>query len=287
MARKSFNFEGLLEKAEAQKHTATDEVKDNLSILPELRDLIPPLGEEEFAQLEENILQEGCREPLLLWEYEKGKYYILDGHNRYRVCQHHGLGFAYKVLDFPDREEAKTWMINNQLGRRNLTPSQQSYLRGKRYQVERSQGKRSDLTSPQNEEKLTTAQRLAKEYNVGRATIERDLKYAQGVDLLGYRRPEFKNQVLAGEGPLKKGQIQDLPNFQHEFLKKVKTLPDLRAVADWLREQKEGPKTPQPDPNENWEPLLRKIRAALIQQDPEQMETLIQELQRLKGEMRP
>ncbi|HRF62280.1 MAG TPA: hypothetical protein PK708_05190 [Candidatus Competibacter sp.] len=81
--------------------------------------------------------------------------------------------------------KAINWIIENQLGRRNLHPDQASYLRGKRYNGEKQQGKRTDLdTSNQNDKKSQTHEHLATEYKVGPATIVRDGQYAAAVDKL-------------------------------------------------------------------------------------------------------
>jgi hypothetical protein len=61
-----------------------------------------------------------------------------------------------------------------------MTPEAKSYLRGKRYNLEKRQGERTDLTSPENQEKSTTAERLAKHYQVARDTIEKDGASAGG-----------------------------------------------------------------------------------------------------------
>src|SRR5262245_28835868 len=71
-----------------------------------------------------------------------------------------------------------------QLGRRNLTPDQASYLRGKRYNREKTGG-HGDKSAYQNDtQKRDTAERLAGEYKVGVATIKRDGQYAAAVDRL-------------------------------------------------------------------------------------------------------
>lgn len=88
-----------------------------ITIDPEFKALIPPLAADELRQLEENILRDGCRDPLVVWNG-----ILIDGHNRHEICTRHGLPFETTVMDFADREEAKVWMINNQLGRRNLPP---------------------------------------------------------------------------------------------------------------------------------------------------------------------
>ena len=89
----------------------------NLHIDTEYKALIPPLAADELAQLEENILQDGCRDSIVTWEDA-----IIDGHNRYAICQKHGLPFKAITMEFPDRSHAKEWIIRNQFGRRNLAP---------------------------------------------------------------------------------------------------------------------------------------------------------------------
>ena len=87
-----------------------------LRIDPELKKLCPPLSADEKKQLEENILAEGCRDALVVWNG-----LIVDGHNRYEICQRLGIEFQTKAMEFENIEQAKVWMINNQQGRRNLT----------------------------------------------------------------------------------------------------------------------------------------------------------------------
>ena len=59
-----------------------------------------------------------------------------------------------------------------------------SLLRGRVYERTKKQGERTDLTSPQSEEKLQTSQALAERFGVSRATIERDAQFARAVDEL-------------------------------------------------------------------------------------------------------
>ena len=94
--------------------------------------LIPPLTDDERRQLEANILADGCRDPLVVWQEES---ILLDGHNRYRICRKHRIAFDVRRVRLPDRDAAKLWIIRNQLGRRNLTPDQASYLRGLEYEA--------------------------------------------------------------------------------------------------------------------------------------------------------
>jgi len=84
------------------------------------------------------------------------------------------------------REDAFNWIINWQLGRRNVTLARRSYLRGKRYQNEKqAQGRlqiKGDTVSPLGSTEGDTAERLAKEHGVSGKTIKRDADFAAAVD---------------------------------------------------------------------------------------------------------
>lgn len=84
-----------------------------------LRKLIPPLSEAELQQLEANLVRDGCRDPLVIWN-EKGV--LLDGHHRYAICSRLTIPYRTERLKLPDRKAAQAWVIQNQFGRRNLTP---------------------------------------------------------------------------------------------------------------------------------------------------------------------
>ena len=83
---------------------------------PEFKALIPPLSPEEYAQLEQNILSANkCRDPIILWNST-----IVDGHNRFTICAAHDIQFEIEEMNFESRDEAMLWILDNQLGRRNL-----------------------------------------------------------------------------------------------------------------------------------------------------------------------
>ena len=106
----------------------------HLTIDPEFASKVPPLREEEFKQLEENILADGVViNPLIVWNSV-----IVDGHNRYHILQQHPeIQFTTYEKEFPDRYAAIAWICKNQLGRRNLTQEQYKYLIGERYEAEK------------------------------------------------------------------------------------------------------------------------------------------------------
>lgn len=91
------------------------------------KDLIPPLTADERKQLEENILKDGIRDPLVVWEGT-----IVDGHNRYEIARKHGLEYRVVEKEFRDEDEATLWIIDNQFGRRNLPDVDRIMLSQKR-----------------------------------------------------------------------------------------------------------------------------------------------------------
>ncbi|MGH8818502.1 MAG: hypothetical protein ACREX5_18045 [Achromobacter pestifer] len=89
-----------------------------------LRAYIDPLTEDEHAALERSLLAEGCRDALVLW----GDL-LVDGHNRYAICQKHGIEFQTRQnTTFKSVEDVYLWMIENHLGRRSVSDFQRGVL---------------------------------------------------------------------------------------------------------------------------------------------------------------
>lgn len=100
-------------------------MNENIIIDPEFQKLIPPLTAQELSQLEDNIARHGCRESLVVWQDHN---ILLDGHNRYDICCRNNIVFKSEQIVLASRDDAKAWIIKNQLGRRNLSESQRAML---------------------------------------------------------------------------------------------------------------------------------------------------------------
>jgi transposase-like protein len=88
------------------------------------RAYIDPLTEDEHEALERSLLAEGCRDALVLW----GDL-LVDGHNRYAICQKHGIEFQTRQnTTFKSMEDVHLWMIENHLGRRSVSDFQRGVL---------------------------------------------------------------------------------------------------------------------------------------------------------------
>lgn len=96
----------------------------NITVNPELKAYIDPLTPDEHAALERSILTEGCRDALVLWGET-----LVDGHNRYGICQKHGLPFeTVQNTRFRSMEDVHLWMIDQHLGRRSVSDFQRGVL---------------------------------------------------------------------------------------------------------------------------------------------------------------
>ncbi|THU05359.1 plasmid replication/partition related protein [Lampropedia puyangensis] len=96
----------------------------DIEVKEELKAYIDPLSEDEYAALERSIVAEGCRDALVLW----GNV-LIDGHNRYSICQKHGLPFqTVQNTRFQSMEDVYLWMIDQHLGRRSVSDFQRGVL---------------------------------------------------------------------------------------------------------------------------------------------------------------
>lgn len=184
-----------------------------LKIDPEFRDKIPPLTDAEFEQLRENILADGeVYEPLVVWNGT-----IVDGHNRYKIIQEHPeIPYRTKEVSFANRWAAIAWMCKNQLGRRNLSDNDRTYLMGKRNEAEKMAvgtnrySKKEEVQNGPLKIQGKTAQRIADEYGVGYGTVVRAEKFAKGIDALKDVSPEAAEKVMHGKTTASKADIAEI-----------------------------------------------------------------------------
>lgn len=94
-----------------------------IKIDDEFKALIPPLTSDEYSGLEKSLLDEGCRDSLVLWGDT-----LIDGHNRYEICTKYHIPYETVQRDFESRQSAIEWIILNQFGRRNLPAHERARL---------------------------------------------------------------------------------------------------------------------------------------------------------------
>jgi hypothetical protein len=205
-------------------------------MLKELKQFILPLSKEEFTTLEQNILAQGCRDPLVVWKKSDSKLILVDGHNRFEICQKHNLPYKIKKIEFLNIGEVKGWMVDNQLGRRNLNPDQLSYYRGIKYlSLKKNKGGYNQVLSKgQNE--LLTAEVLSEQFKVSESTIKRDAKFAVGLEIIGKSNRLLKLAILSGQSKVKKADVQILGDSKGPEKLTFKNEADLYNKAKRIRD---------------------------------------------------
>lgn len=204
-----------------------------LKVEREFQEKIPPLTEAEFDQLRENILNDGeVYEPIAVWNG-----IIVDGHNRWKIItEHPGIPYRIKEMPFADKWEAFEWMYKKQLGRRNLSDEQKSYLIGKMYEARKNtqggtganQHTASKEQTGQNvhsatrrETKDGTSGQIGKEFGIDGKTVRRNEKFAKGVDALRAVSPEAAEKVLGGKTDLNKQDVSAIAAMPTREVKEV------------------------------------------------------------------
>jgi len=206
----------------------------NVQIDPEFRSLLLPLTEDESSGLEASLSAEGCCDALVAWGGTQPPT-LLDGHNRHAFCEARGLPYQVRLIDLPDRDAARNWIITNQLSRRNVTPEQASYLRGQRYNREKQpQGGTGANQHTQTDhcDLSATAARLADEFKVGEAIIKRDGEFAQAVETLAQvGGEEVREAVLSRDARLPRKDVKTLADLSQREPERAKKILDKIAAG--------------------------------------------------------
>jgi DNA modification methylase len=204
-----------------------------MEILKELESLIPPLSNEEFKQLERNILEEGIREPLITWNG-----ILIDGHNRYRIAQEHDINYETLEKEFDNINRVKEWMIHNQFGRRNLSNYQRSVLALELEDVFREKAKENlklaaektntplpILANPIEIKSIDTRKEISKVANVSHGTLDK-VKVIQA-----NATPEVKEKLNTGTMSINEA-YKEIKKEENEQLKTQKAIEIIEKVYE-------------------------------------------------------
>ena len=252
---------------EAESGTeATVQEMSELQIDPEFKDLIPPLCQEEFEALKENLSTYGCHDRLTIW---KGQNILLDGHHRYQICTELGIPFETKEIELPSRAEAKIWILMNQRGRRNLNESQRAMLAVTLNDIYCEQAKERMGTRTDLGQKLAkcevgrSAEKAAKDMGVSHQTVS----FAKKVSVKGI--PNLVKRVESGDIAVSAAsKIASLPlEKQEKIMEKVETQIEAGSkpkVAAIMREIVPSDQETPKDADELLETFRKKQEANLV-----------------------
>ena len=206
-----------------------------LKIKKEFKNLIRPLHRQEFLQLEENILSDGCRDPIITWNG-----YIVDGHNRYEICTKHDVEFKVLEMHFDSDEDAIAWICANQLGRRNISEETRKFLIGMQYESEKIINARKNPNGNNqyyDEDDLAagdldgepyasrsghrTAQRIGEENHVSAGTVLKYAQFTRALESIGSKEPELVPKILSGRYKISHKNIVKMSELPEGELKHI------------------------------------------------------------------
>lgn len=246
------------------------------------------MTDEEYKQLEENILEDGeVYEPIVVWNDT-----ILDGHNRWNIiCDHWdvlGNKYTVKQMDFPDKWAAFEWMYKKQLGRRNLTEEQKTTLRGKMYESrKKSRGapfgnENAKKQKAQNElienGPNKAAREIANELGIGVSTVKRAYEYSQGIDALAGVSKEASDKVLEGRSGTNKKTIMEFPKLEPEKQQEIvdailsgeiKSVQKRSGHKGWTKEDRESRALTESIVAEMYSPELKPYTIEMLEEEIE------------------
>lgn len=205
-----------------------------LQIDDEFKYLIRALSEKERLQLEDNLLSDGCLNPIIVWQG-----IIVDGHNRYEICCRHNIPFEILEMGFADRDEVISWICKNQLGRRNISEETRKYLIGRQYESEKvilakrnasGKNQHSPIDKQVSELKNTyshkTAKRIAEENNLNYGTVQRYGALAKSIEEIRGKCPDLASKILSGKYKICRNNILALANLPQDALDSLNTKID-------------------------------------------------------------
>jgi hypothetical protein len=216
---------------------------EQIRIHPKLKEFLLPHSESEAAILEEDILFEGrVREKLLLWQSSEGEYFILDGHLRFEVLKRYagkGINWEYEVVgQFGSIHELKWRITRQKLGRQNLTPYMQAYMRGRMYEEVKKEPYRP---KGQPQARGKTKYLLAAEYKVSAATIERNAAFFKGVNRFTdfyWEGENIKEKILRQESIFNKSDLEIIgklkpisPELLYRYKQLIGNFEDLLGMS--------------------------------------------------------
>lgn len=176
-----------------------------LKIKQEFRKLIPPLSDDEYKGLSESLNKEGCRDSIKIWNG-----YIADGHNRYEICLANNIEFKTDEIPADSEDEAKVWIINNQLDRRNLSLVQRGRLEFARKDIEIEIGKKRKSEAGKKHGKECSKEVLSES---DKTSFPPEIIGESGENDAPNSPPHNTRKEIAnrlGIGPTKAGQLETL-----------------------------------------------------------------------------
>lgn len=151
------------------------------------------LDDEDMMNLAESVREQGIITPATLRKKEDGRYEMLSGHRRKRACELAGLDTLRSEVVEMDRDAAVIFMVDSNLQRTTILPSEKAFSYKMRLEAMKRQGKRMDLTSAPVERKFLEARdRIGYEVGESREQVRRYIRLTELI-------PDLLEKVDKGE----------------------------------------------------------------------------------------
>lgn len=174
------------------------------------------LDDEKMEKTVESIKEYGVIIPAIARPDGKGRYELISGHRRHHASQLAGRKTMPVIIRELDDDAAVILMVDSNLQREELLPSERAYAYKMKLEAIKHQGKRSDLTSPQLAAKLRSDDLVAKEAGVSGDTVRRFIRLTELI-------PELMERV-------DKKEIAFSPAVELSYLKKEEQTQLLDAM---------------------------------------------------------
>ncbi|MDL5038612.1 plasmid replication/partition related protein [Comamonas resistens] len=276
-----------------------------------LKAYIDPLTPDEHESLERSILAEGCRDSLVVW----GDL-LIDGHNRYGICQKHGLPYnTVQATQFKNMDDVHLWMIDQHLGRRSVSDFQRGVLAlrkreiiaerraaaaaavnaAKAAQPASEEAPREGETDPVVAQALASVAKVPDEALDTREALARAARLSAGqvkmIETIQEKAaPEVVAAVKAGELSLNAAAVvATLPEEEQQAVA-AEGADALKQAAKRVRDAKKKPKAAKPETEESAEaapaasPEELQARVTELEAENERLRMQVKTLQELLAE---
>ena len=133
----------------------------------------------DMEELISSVKENGVIEPIIVRPTKDGKYEIISGHRRKKACELLGIKKIKSIIKDMNDDEAIINMVDSNLKREKILPSEKAFAYKMRLEAMKHQGKRNDLTSAPVEHKLKSRDILAKEINESSEQVRRYIRLTE------------------------------------------------------------------------------------------------------------
>ena len=137
------------------------------------------LDDDKMHELVESIMLNGVLVPVTVRKLEDGDYEMISGHRRLFAVKEIGFEKIPAIVKDYDDDEAIIAMVDSNLQREELLPSEKAFAYKMKYDAVKRQGKRNDLTSSQSGKKLWANEQVAQEVGESRGQLHRYLRLVE------------------------------------------------------------------------------------------------------------